>query len=61
MTAPDLGAPPEPVDCAWCGGEVDLAARLITSKRGELFCSRAHRDASARAVRRLHKREESNP
>ena len=45
-------------DCAWCGAEIKLR-RAPGSVRGEVFCCRAHRDASARAVRRLHERVES--
>ena len=42
-------------DCSWCGAEVErsIAPR---SRAGELFCCRSHRDASARAVKRLRER-----
>jgi hypothetical protein len=38
--------------CVWCGGEISVN-KIPKSKRGERFCSKAHRDASARAVRNL--------
>lgn len=42
-------------DCAWCGAEIRPCLYPVPmSSRGERFCTRAHRDASARAVRRLH-------
>jgi len=39
-------------ECAWCGAEID-GKHPPGSVRGEVFCTRAHRDASARAVRVL--------
>jgi hypothetical protein len=43
-------------DCAWCGAEIESKPKPAPrSRRGELFCCVAHRDASARAVRRLRK------
>lgn len=48
------------VDCSWCGAECE---GRFKSTRGEVFCSAAHRDASARAVKALHERDadESRP
>ncbi len=43
-------------ECAWCGDTV-VRDRPPMSLRGEVFCSPSHRDASARAVRRLLDRE----
>ena len=37
-------------DCAWCGGEIFDA---FPNRRGERFCSKYHRDASGRALRRF--------
>ena len=41
-----------PDDCAWCGAEI-VNSKPPGSIRGEVFCSVAHRDASARAVKKL--------
>lgn len=41
------------VDCSWCGGEIFDA---FLNRRGEWFCSKNHRDASGRALRRFLKR-----
>ncbi len=41
------------VDCAWCGGEIFDA---FPNRRGERFCSKNHRDASGRALRRFLRR-----
>lgn len=38
-------------ECSWCGA--DIAGVPVRSRRGEVFCSKAHRDASARAVKAL--------
>lgn len=43
-------------DCAWCGAEI-TDPNPPKSVRGEKFCSRAHRDASARAVKNLRNKE----
>lgn len=39
--------------CEWCGGEIEPGASIYRSRRGEVFCSKAHRAASSAAVRRL--------
>lgn len=44
------------VECAWCGAECEGKYK---SRRGEVFCSAAHRDASARAVKALRDQEEA--
>ena len=64
-TAKGKGDPKEPVavyrgemgpsglwrfDCAWCGGEISDA---FPNRREEWFCSKNHRDASGRALRRF--------
>jgi hypothetical protein len=40
-------------DCAWCGGEI---FEPHPNKRGEVFCSKNHRTASNRALKRLLER-----
>ena len=50
--------PSEPEPCAWCGADIELE-RPPKSRRGEVFCSKSHRDASARAVRQLHEHHEA--
>ena len=47
-----------PVECAWCGGEVD---KPFPNRRGEDFCSAAHRSASGRALRSLQGAETQTP
>ncbi|KKL04667.1 hypothetical protein LCGC14_2613750 [marine sediment metagenome] len=41
-------------DCAWCGGE---CRRPWMNRRGEVFCSRSHREESNAALKRLVARE----
>ncbi len=49
---------PDPEPCAWCSADIDLE-RPPKSRRGEVFCCRSHRNASASAVRRLHEHHEA--
>ncbi len=37
-------------DCAWCGGECEDEHR---NRGGEIFCSKNHRSASNRALKRF--------
>lgn len=41
------------VECMWCGGVCDQPAPFYTRDRKEWFCSKNHRDASNRALRRF--------
>jgi len=46
----------EEIECTWCGGE---CYTTYANRRNELFCSKNHRDASNRALKRfLSKSEE---
>tara|TARA_R100000655_G_scaffold6827_1_gene19149 strand:+ start:1564 stop:1944 length:381 start_codon:yes stop_codon:yes gene_type:complete len=40
----------EAEDCSWCGGRVDSA---VKNRRGEVFCAKACRRASNRALKRF--------
>jgi len=44
-------------ECAWCGDDQPdvrvINPRWFPNKRGETFCSRGHREASGRALRRF--------
>jgi len=42
-------------DCAWCGAEIGPEAPVFRRRAEprERYCSRAHRDAAQRAVKRL--------
>ena len=40
----------EAEDCSWCGGRVDSA---VKTRRGEVFCAKACRRASNRALKRF--------
>ena len=42
-------------ECSWCGAECSPSGPR--DRDGNLFCGRAHRDASTRAVRRLRFQE----
>lgn len=48
-------------DCSWCGADLSDMTVIPTSTRGERFCSKSHRDASARAVRRIRAPEPPPP
>lgn len=52
---PSLQRHPIPMgaECSWCGGDHSIGGRVWRSRRGESFCSRAHRDASGRAISAL--------
>jgi hypothetical protein len=45
--------------CSWCGAEV-TETRPPRSRQGEEFCTKAHRAASAAAVRRLRGRDDDS-
>lgn len=45
-------APAMLAKCSWCGAEI-CDPRPPRDRRGDVFCSQAHRDASSRAVARL--------
>lgn len=45
-------------ECCWCGALL-RTGRSPMSRSGEIFCSRSHRDASTRALRRLTSRTEA--
>lgn len=47
----------ETPECAWCGAEVDESEPLIANRRHELFCSKAHRTASNKALRDLRENQ----
>ena len=41
------------IECMWCGGVCDMPRPYYTRDRAEVFCSAAHRTASARALHRF--------
>lgn len=51
---------PMGVDCSWCGSDHTdhPKGRPYRDKGGEPFCSKAHRDASTRALRRFLESDE---
>jgi hypothetical protein len=51
------------LECDWCGGIIAETGdrKPRHDKLGGVFCSKSHRDASTRAVRRLRERCESHP
>jgi hypothetical protein len=51
-------------ECDWCGGDIAETGdrKPCRDRLGGVFCSKSHRDASTRAVRRLRQRcEEPRP
>jgi len=47
------------IECSWCGAEIIDGS--FPNRRGEIFCSKYHRQASNEALKRLYGIEKDSP